>query len=117
MSIMTISSKFLTVLAIMGGTVLAAVTSGFTTAKDPDPTYFFEHQPGTTVSNPSNWNYTPDGTDCNGDGKSCKIELTEDYVDLNTSPISIDTTVLPQIPTVTSQVSPLQVPDEDAGIF
>ncbi|QEC73941.1 hypothetical protein FSB73_22000 [Arachidicoccus ginsenosidivorans] len=113
---MTISSKFLTVLAILGGTVLAGLTSGFTTAKDPDPTYFFEHVPGTEVSNPSNWTLSPDRTGCDGEDKSCKIELAADYVEVTATQTIIDSTILPQLPTTMSQAL-FEVPDATSGVY
>jgi hypothetical protein len=86
MSIMTISSKFLTVLAIMGGTVLAGLTSGFTTAKDPD--FIFAYQPlnpndysAQSVQDLSNWVAVDVPEDCNGSNKACSIETPSTYVD------------------------------------
>ena len=113
---MSISSRFLTALAIMGGTIMASVTSGFTGVQAPDPAYLFEYQSG-TVSNPSNWEYTPDETGCGGSSKSCKFQLKKAYVDETTSSVSINATALPngELPTTTS--GSVEIPDGNSNIY
>jgi len=70
----------------MGGMTLAGLTSGFTTAKDPD--YIFAYQPlnpndysEQSVQDLSNWVAVDAPEDCNGSDKACSIETPNTYVD------------------------------------
>lgn len=108
--------------AIAGGMTLAVATSAFTIApqtKSLDDSYFFEYQPGEIVANPSSWEYTPDESECRGDGKSCKIEIKADYVDELASPVVIDSLALPngQLPTTINSISSLEVPDASSSVY
>jgi len=95
MSTMTISSKFLTAVAIVGGTVLAGLTSGFTEAANvqlEDLVRFQYEAPQSTPTNPdpysqanvetlTNWQYAPSDPGCSaGNIKPCIINVSEDYV-------------------------------------
>jgi len=72
--------------------------------------------PGTTVSNPSNWTLSPDRTGCDGEDKSCKIELAADYVEVTATQTIIDSTILPQLPTTMSEAL-FEVPDATSGVY
>ena len=117
---MTIISKMLPACGFVIAVALVGITSAFKDApktNSGDPAYYFEYQSG-DPANPANWEYTSDGTGCSGAGESCKILLSEDYVNTGTNPVTIDETMLPnsELPTVTS-ASNLQVPDPSSSVF